>query len=82
MKNISDILKSLTFAVLVMVALCALAEYGISSVLKQRTDERIAIISSVLKQRTDERIAIISSVLKQRTDERQPNPTQPNPTQP
>ena len=69
-KNISAILKSLAFGVLAMVALCALAEYGISSVLKERTNERITIISSVLKERTNERITIISSVLKERTNER------------
>ena len=71
MKNTPAVLKSLAFTVLAMVALCALAEYGISSVLKERTKEQSAIISSVLKERTKEQSAIISSVLKERTKERQ-----------
>ena len=71
MKNTPAILKSLAFTVLAMVALCALAEYGISSVLKERTKEQIVIISSVLKERTKEQITIISSGLKERTKELQ-----------
>ena len=85
MKNTPAVLKSLAFTVLVMVALCTLAECGIndyqarakersaitSSVLKERTKERSAIISSVLKERTKERSARISSVLKERTKELQ-----------
>ena len=70
MKNTPAILKSLAFTALVMIALCSLAEYGISSVLKERTKEQITIIS-VLKERTKEQITIISSVLKERTKERQ-----------
>mgnify|MGYP003600346243 CR=1 FL=1 len=70
MKNISTILKSLAFTVLVMVALCALAEYGINDY-QARAKEQSAIISSVLKERTKEQSAIISSVLKERTKERQ-----------
>ena len=75
MKNTPVILKSLAFVVLAMVALCALAEYGISSVLKERTKEQSAVISSVLKERTKEQSAIISSVLKERTKELQANLT-------
>ena len=42
MKNISVILKSLAFTVLVMVALCALVEYGINDH-QERAKERQAM---------------------------------------
>ena len=43
MKNIPAILQSLTFATLVMVALCALAEYGIHDY-QTRAKERQAML--------------------------------------
>ena len=43
MKNIPAILKALAFTILVMVALCALAEYGISDY-QTRAKERQALL--------------------------------------
>ena len=51
MKNTPAILKSLAFTVLVMVALCALAEYGISDY-QTRAEERQALLDEARRYKT------------------------------
>ena len=49
MKNISAILQSLAFTVLVMVALCSLVEYGARD-LQERAKERQAMLEEARRR--------------------------------